>query len=367
MSPANVGPAKIVRLYPVLDFGGVETRARIQNLLSDREHFDVEFWTFHRAGASADQIRDAGGTVRVLDVEPNPRSLTPTRQLYEMLLTSRPDLLHTSIAEANLHGALAATAADIPVICEDVGQPSRGLIGRSIFSMVWRLSEFSIAVSEVTRAWMVDRDHAPEDRVRVLYNCALPRYFEPVSSRFSGKGNLDVILVGRLTKVKNQAMFIRAFSAASEQLSELSLTICGEGELREELEQLVRDLGISDRVRFLGRVDRVRELLDEADLFVLPSLSEGCSISLIEAMARGRMVLTSDAKGNVEVLRQHARERTLPVHSVPAWTKAILDHAALDTEARQVFGRSLRDFAQEHYSPSAYVRRLESFYREVLE
>src|SRR5262249_25614615 len=118
-----------------------------------------------------------------------------------------------------------------------------------------------------------------------------------------------VAVVGRLTEVKDHDFFLRAFAAWGRR--DAMANIIGEGHLRAALEQTARDLGVADRVRFLGTRDDPEVFYRQVDLVVLTSRNEGTPLTILEAMAAGVPVL-STAVGGVPDLLGHDRGVMVP-------------------------------------------------------
>lgn len=108
------------------------------------------------------------------------------------------------------------------------------------------------------------------------------------------------VSVGELNENKNHRTVIRAF--VKTDMANSYYLICGEGELKQEHLKLAEELGVSDRVRFLGFRTDVSEILRACDCFVFPSFREGLSVSLMEAMAAGLPCIASRIRGNVDLL-----------------------------------------------------------------
>lgn len=104
-----------------------------------------------------------------------------------------------------------------------------------------------------------------------------------------------VLHIARLDKVKNQHFLIEAFALALKKEQDMTLLIAGDGDIADELKATASRFGVSDKVRFLGRVDDTSSLYSVADVFVLPSLSEAFPLVLIEAQAAGLPCIVSDA------------------------------------------------------------------------
>jgi glycosyltransferase involved in cell wall biosynthesis len=364
---------RVVRLLPTLDFGGVESRAQLQSELHDRDAFDLRVCTFHRAGAAAASIRAAGVPVDVLGQDPSVRNPRATLALWRYLRAHRPDAVHASIVEANFHALIVPPLPDSPkLIVEEVGSPSHGKLARLAFRLLYRRADAIIGVSQATCDYLLTTDGAPASKVRLVYNCAAPRYFSPLSSprvsaverRRQGKP-FRLLLVGRLVHVKNQETILRAMRRVCDVHPNVELHLAGEGPLRGELEQLAARLGLRENVHFLGFQGDIRELLLDADLFLLPSHSEGCSISLVEAMSTGVPALGSDVPGIREVLGQLAPHWTLPPTDVDAWADRLIELVGAAPPTLDLVGEAARDIAHRKFSPAAYLSNVQQLYRTV--
>ena len=117
-----------------------------------------------------------------------------------------------------------------------------------------------------------------------------------------GLNGADTILVavGELSVRKNHEVVLRAL--AREQDPHYQYLICGLGPLKEQLDRLVEELGISDRVHFLGYRNDIAQILNIADIYVFPSLQEGLPVALMESMAAGKAVACSRIRGNTDLI-----------------------------------------------------------------
>lgn len=355
---------------PVLNFGGVEARVVLQSSKSFTRSYDLRVCTFDRARAAAEAVRAEGIEVDVLDTPADPRSPVALRKLISYLLRVRPDILHSSISEANVLGLVAASLVGVRArIAEEVGVPNHSWKGRLVMAGLYRRATRIVGVSEATRRYLIDVDRAPREKVRRIYNCAHPRFFPldrtPVR-RSEDRDELRVLAVGRLHPVKNHLRLLEAVSRIEKR--KLSLEIVGDGPLARQTSERIQSLGLSDRVRLLGFQGDVRPRLLGADAFILPSLSEGCSISLIEAMASGVPVLGSKVPGIEEVMgKEHASDWTFPPEDVGAMAAKLEQLVDMPADARASYAAELQDRAYREFSPDTYMANLEALYAEALE
>ncbi len=355
---------KITRLLPVLDFGGVESRVVLQSQMIDRAEFDYRVCAFWKCGEAGRRIRRAGIPVDVLGVDPTVRNPMATAKLTSYLRDDPPHILHSSIAEANLHGTLAAAMAGVPCrIIEEVGIPSRGRLGRLAFGGIYNLAHRIVGVSRAT-CDVLRLEGAPEDKLRLIYNCANPTFFNGPMIERPSTPPVQFLAVGRLVPVKNHANLLRAFRQVVSALPRVRLRIAGEGPLRDHLSALIQQLGLGEHVELLGFRSDVLDLLQRSHIFLLPSHQEGCSISLVEAMSSGIVPLGSTAEGITEVMGS-LEGYQIPPDDIGAWAESMIGVASMTPPDRHRIGRRARQIAKRRFSPGVYNRNVLRMYREM--
>ncbi len=358
-------PIRVIRLLPVLDFGGVESRAVLQSELIDRDEFDFRVCTFWKPGQAAERIRAAGVEVDVLDVDPAVRNPRATKALFSYLRRYKPDILHASISEANFHGAIAGALARVPArIVEEVGIPSRGRLGTLVFGNIYRLAHRVVGVSKAT-CEILSNEGASDEQLELVYNCANPQFFKGEMPERPAAPPFNFLAVGRLVEVKNHLNLLRAFRGVVDARPEARLRIAGEGPLRGELEALIEGLELDEHVELLGFREDVEALLGDSHVFLLPSWSEGCSISLVEAMATGICPLGSTAAGIGEVMGELGDGFQIPPDDVDGWTAAMVEMVDMSPEDRRTLGTRARGIAFERFSPKVYNDTVSELYRSL--
>jgi sugar transferase (PEP-CTERM/EpsH1 system associated) len=212
-----------------------------------------------------------------------------------------------------------------------------------------------ITVSQDLQQWLIDSVGVREDRVSHIYNGVDQACFAPLDTRPLAllpqqwqalDGMLIVGTVGRLTPVKDQQLLLRAVAQLRDDRpefsSQLRVVIVGDGPLRADLAKLVTELKLEDLVWMAGDRDDVSALLCTLDVFVLPSLAEGVSNTVLEAMASGLPVIATAAGGNIELVEEGFNGSLFPVGDYHALAQALgglLD----DDEMRAMQGKNARD------------------------
>jgi glycosyltransferase involved in cell wall biosynthesis len=177
-----------------------------------------------------------------------------------------------------------------------------------------------------------------------------------------------VTFVGRLHPQKGVNMLLRAFRLTLQEMPDIRwrLKLAGTGELERHLKGLADELAISQQVEFLGHVEDVDTLLDQSDLFVLPSLSEGMSNALLEAMAHGLPCIVRDIPGNNDVIRDGENGVTVKSDDVEGLARAMVRLAA-DVESRRRLGQQAHQTVKTHYSLAKVTNQYIGLYEGLLD
>ncbi len=362
--PRSLSRPRVLRLLPELDYGGVETLVVAQAELMQRERFDYRVCTFWKKGAAARHIEALGVRVDTLECDPNPRNPRAFPALAAYVAREGFDVVHASVVEANVHAGLLRTLPGAPAVAiEEVGMVERRLRSRVVFGAAYRLADVVVGVSRRTVESTQQQHWLPARKLRLIYNTINQRFFAPALPQ-PGRTPMKLLAVARLVKAKNHVTLLRALAAIPPG-ERPHLTIAGKGPLREELEASAKALGVDGAVTFAGYIDDVRPLLDDADAYLMPSFSEGTSVSLAEAMARVRPVLTSRTDGIDEVMEGYEPGWQVPVTDVAAWADGIRRLQALRVEDRERLGQLGRSLVTANMSVTGWHEKFEALYEEL--
>ena len=174
-----------------------------------------------------------------------------------------------------------------------------------------------------------------------------------------------VLTVGSLTPQKAQDVLLQAFAEVSARVPGAVLLIAGEGRLEGALRARHAALGLGDRVRFLGARRDVDTLLAACDVFVLSSVREGLSVTLLEAMRAARACVATDVGGNAEAVADGASGRIVPVRD-PAALAGALAQVLADPELSRRLGAAGRARFLERFTAARMVGETEALYRKLL-
>lgn len=174
-----------------------------------------------------------------------------------------------------------------------------------------------------------------------------------------------ILSVARLVWFKGLHNLIGALPDIARSHPDTRVLLVGDGELRAELEAQARDLGVSHMIVFAGERDDVPDLLRIADIFVLPSVSEGLPISLLEAMAARLPLVASRVGGIPELIEDGRTGRLVPPNDPAALGLAILSFLD-DPEASRRAGQAGRARLEECFSQDAMVRKTKALYLHLM-
>jgi glycosyltransferase involved in cell wall biosynthesis len=217
----------------------------------------------------------------------------------------------------------------------------------------------SLDAAEVART--VER--VPPDRIHVIHNGVDVSTITPPTARSRG---WHVVHVARLNAVKDQTTLLHAARLVLDHEPGFRLDIIGDGERRDELEQLSTDLGLRDAVRFHGLQEDVRPFLAGVDAFVLSSVSEGIALTLLEAMAAALPVVATDVGGNREVVIPGETGFLVPARDPVALARALITLLG-DPERAHRFGAAGRARVTAEFALDTTVAAYETLYVELLQ
>lgn len=237
-----------------------------------------------------------------------------------------------------------------------------GPIGILLAGMVRRVDAF-VAISDEIRDGLI-RDGIPAERIHRISNFVDPEVFRPPApgekehlKKTLGYADKTLVLfAGRLVERKGAAYLLEAWAQVSGEFPDARLLILGDGPLREKLEEEAARLDIATTARFAGRVDDVAEYLRAADLFVLPSLQEGMSNSLLEAMASGLPVVATRIGGVTDVVEEGRTAIVVSAGETADLSRGIRALLANPLHAQALASRALQTI-QESFGLESRVKR----------
>jgi sugar transferase (PEP-CTERM/EpsH1 system associated) len=359
------GRIRIVHLVSTLNMGGLEMFVWHLARHHDRAAFDFQVLSLGERGALGPRFDVLGVPAHSLDCAQRTKGATLVR-LVARLRQLRPHVLHTHNPSPHVFGSLAARTLGIPVLVHTKHGRNRPHYRPAVLlnRLAACLSHCVVSVSHDSAAVARCIERVPAHKVRVIHNGIDLDSFAPEPRAVSG-ATLRAIHVARLSPIKDQRTLLQAVRRVVDAEPGFHLDIVGDGPMREELVTLCHELQLSEQVRFLGFREDVRELLATADCYVLSSVSEGVSLTLLEAMAMGLPVVATAVGGNPEVVAHGETGLVVPAGSPERLAEALLALIRHPNQARRM-GQAGRQRVEEHFDLRRVVGQYEGLYRNLL-
>jgi sugar transferase (PEP-CTERM/EpsH1 system associated) len=302
--------------------------------------------------------------------------------LWRLFRRHRPVIVHTRNLAA-LEASVPALLAAVPVrIHGEHGWDTSDLEGASKrYRLIRRLySPFVgryVTLSDHLHDYLSQKVGIDASRILRIYNGVDSDRFFPASSGrspiagcpFRADGLWLVGTVGRLQPVKNQVdlarAFVRSVHSSAWARERLRLVIVGEGPLRDDMERVLREGRVRELAWLPGERDDIPDIMRGLNCFVLPSLAEGISNTMLEAMASGLPVIATRVGGNGELVEDGLTGRLVPARDVDAMARAMLVYAN-DAPLARRHGKAGRNRVERLFSLDRMVATYDSLYREAL-
>lgn len=295
-------------------------------------------------------------------------------RLSKIITENGFNLIHTHNEAGLLYGAAAALLAGFAnIVHTEHGKEPDYSNKKALHiaeNLLLRKVKSVVAVSEDLKNKLVKSSGMSKNEILVISNgIDVENFYRPdcrddkrrelgISSEFFVIG-----IVARLVPLKNHRFLFAIFRELLEGFANLKLIIVGDGPLRADLETFSKEMGISNAVVFLGERKDIAELLSAFDLFVLPSLTEGISITLLEAMASGTPVVASEVGGNSEVIENGNTGLLLPLDKPDEWISTIKS-LIIGALKRKSLSEMAKTKIEERFSLRAMVDNYEKIYNQ---
>ncbi len=219
------------------------------------------------------------------------RFLRRRKGFEETVKKIHPDIIACFLPEPSFIALSLKKSFQIPLIVSERADPSleyRALIYRIMIKVLYRNGDGFVFQTEDAKKYF--------DSGIQLKSVIIPNSLSPDAMRtpYMGERNKEIVAVGRLVSEKNYPMLFHAFQKIADDFPDYVLRIYGEGELYSDLEHLIAALGLKERIFLMGRKDHIFDLISQSALFVLSSAHEGMPNALMEAMALGLPVISTD-------------------------------------------------------------------------
>ena len=251
------------------------------------------------------------------------------------------------------------------------GSDIKGKVYEFLDSKALKRLDCVVGVSEAVKKELVKRG-VSDKKIVIIYNGIKTEHFQNRvsilrirSEYLLNQDDFVIGTVGRLSKEKGHAYFIQAGLLLVKEIKNIKLIIAGDGPLKKDLEILVEKLELSNHVKLVGYVKNIEKFLPLIDVFVLPSLTEGLPISLLEAMAIGKPIIASNVGGVGEVIQNDFNGIMIP----PMDSKAIANSIRLlyyDMKKREEISVAGKECIKKKFSSRSMSVEYQKLYGKML-
>jgi glycosyltransferase involved in cell wall biosynthesis len=378
----------VARVIARLNIGGPAQHTMLLTAGLDRSRFATTLITGVVGTAEGDftpEARKRG--VEPIVVPQLGRAIRPAQDLaavvalVKLFRRLRPDIVHTHTAKAGALGRVAAWVAGVPVkvhtfhghVLDGYFSPAvtRGFVcaERTLARMTDRLVTVSPRLKTGLLAMGIGR---PEQFEVIPLGLDLGRFRRPrpasptVRYGLGLDGDTPLLgIVGRLVPIKDHATLFRAIARLPSGAPAPHLVVVGDGDERPRLEQLARDLGLDKRIHFMGWRSDLETIVPEMDVVICASKNEGTPVALIEAMAAGVPVLSTDVGGVGDLVAHGTTGWLVPPSDPAAMAQAIGDLLG-DAGRRARLAAAGQVVALEQHQVAGLIRRVEALYTDLL-
>jgi glycosyltransferase involved in cell wall biosynthesis len=358
---------RIVQLVETLEVGGLERMAVDLALRQQQAGNRVAVYCLFGAGPMRRELDAA--TIPVIELHKESRSKAGlVWTLARQLARDRAEVLHGHNPGVHHFAAVAKQLARVPV-CLNTRHGAATSQGRPYderyFRLVERWTDHVVFVCEYARAQLEPRLGYPARKCSVVRNgISTEAFVARAASPGARRPRLRLGTIGRLVPAKGHAVLIDAFSRLAAAVPEASLSIYGYGRLESELREQIRRLGMEQRIRLEGRTDDTAGALAAMDIFVMSSIHEGLPLVILEAMAAGLPIVSTQVGGIPEV----APEGDVAWYCAPgdAESLAAVLRCAAEAPDLALRGGRARELAFSRYAIAQMADAYECLYRRLL-
>ena len=377
----------ILHVIDALTYGGAQELIVLLSKWTPKENFKTTVCVLQPNPELAEEIESSGVRVFCFN-RPRPSIVDPlrfvsyfinnVRDIVALCRNEQVSIIQCHLSDAEFIGIFAGFLAGVRRILTMVHYPDllpprrpgdpRNFLRRFVTRLLYCRADWIIAVSDDVAAKVKDFTGINPAKIHTIINRIDVDSFRKTSARsglsetlgISEGGNV-IVTVARLMPPKGHIHLIDAMAGLTKKFPGLKLLLAGDGDLKEQLANRCASLGIMEKVRFLGNRSDVAEILRLANIFVLPSLWEGTSLALLEAMAAGKPIVATDIPGNRAVLAAEDSGLLVPPGDAAALEDAIL-HLLECPEIAGEYGRKALAAVKDRFDIRQSISQLEKLW-----
>ena len=357
---------KVMQIMPEFGLAGAEIMVENLAVALFEDAFDlcvVSLYDYH--SAITERLEDQNIPVFYLGKKKGFDTKIIFR-LYKLFKKEKPDVIHTH-RYIMPYVIPAAIFANVPVrvhTIHNIADKEVGKFQRRINKLFYKYCKvIPVSVSPLVKKSVIEEYQLLDNEIPMIYNGIDFKKCIQKNDYSNKNGKISILHIGRFSEQKNHLGLIESFKIVHENTPNAVLKLIGSGDLEKVVRDKVKELNLEECVEFLGLKTNVYPYLNEADIFVLPSLWEGMPITLIEAMATGLPIVATGVGGVPDMIESGATG--LLVNSSKEQIAEALLKLISDSKLRQEMGKATR-LASEQFSAQEMAKKYAFIYNDKM-
>lgn len=341
---------RVVQIMPEFGLGGAEIMCESLAKELVAQGIELTIISLYRyKSVITERIEKTGIELVYLDKKPG-LDFSMIFKIYSELKRVKADVIHTH-RYVMQYAVPAAILAGVPIrvhTFHSVAQKENTKAARIVNNLFFKYAGvIPVALSQNVKNTIIDEYRNYKGEIPVIINGVdLKKCI--VKKNYAFSNQISILHVGRFTEAKNHSELLCAFSILLKEYPNMKLRLVGDGELRDKVINKIRELKIEDRVELYGTTGNVFPLMNEADIFVLPSIYEGMPMTLIEAMGTGLPIVASRVGGIPDMIKDEA-EGLLCDPTADSIAKTIGRYIE-NISLRELLGKNAKEKSEEYSS-----------------
>lgn len=360
---------RVLSIITGLNTGGAEMMLYKTMKNIDRTKYEPIVVSLLPDGVVAKYIREENIPVYSLDFKGIKGILKSLSNLMKIIKEKRPIIIHAYMFHADILARILGKVTKTPIIISSIRNENiGGRIREFIMRLTDSLTDCVTVVCKQAASTLIEAKIIKERKTRVIYNGVELNKFNQSNNQNNSNNNdkFNILSVGRLHKQKNYPLLIRAISELVDIYPNINVSIAGEGNDRGEIEALIRRYDLEKNIFLLGRRTDITHLLNESDLFVLPSSWEGMPNVILEAMAASKPVVATRVGGTPEIIQDNITGLLISPNNKNELVNSIQKMIRMDKKDREKMGIVGRRRVESNFSIKKTIEETEELYDFLL-
>ncbi len=360
---------KVLHITIGLEFGGTENMIAMLLPNLEGEHILV---ALKGDGPIGERLRQNG--IKVIPLYGKGKmDLSIIGRLYKIIKEEKPNIIHTYLYYANILGTLLGKLANVPIMLTSLEALDVWLKGHHKFLLriCGNYQKVFITCAKKVEESYTNRVGLPANKMRLIYHPMDIIRFSPKEYYNTNKNKIIIGAVSRLDEpTKGLQVLLHSLPYILKDIKknkknlEIEVWLIGDGPSHQLLENLTQKLGLTSIVKFLGSRNDIPELLQQLDIFVMPSLWEGAPNALLEAMSTALPIVATNVGGIPELAEHNKSALLVPSKNPEAIANAILYLINNPSEAQKL-AKEARKQIEKRFAMPIIVKQLNDLYDEL--